>query len=221
MKKVILSFIGAALLALPVLGKHHKKGKDGFVSLFDGKDLSHWNTTGNWLPQKDGSLLIQPRKGERGWQRYNAYLISKKKYKDFILEVEYKYPKGGNSGVFFRIGNPKDPVKTGIECQILDSTGKPDDKMGHHDHGGIIRTVGATKNMSRKPGEWNRMVITCKGPHLQVELNGEKIIDHQLDKKGEGKLSGASHCPPEGHVGLQDHGEPNNLYFRNIRIKEL
>jgi hypothetical protein len=55
--------------------------------------------------------------------------------------------------------------------------------MGHHDHGGIIRTVGPTKNMSKKPGQWNKMIVTCKGHHLQVNLNGEKIIDHQLDKK--------------------------------------
>ena len=52
-------------------------------SLYNGRDLSGWQTTGNWLPQKDGSLLIKPRKGEKGWQRYDAYLWSKKKYKDF------------------------------------------------------------------------------------------------------------------------------------------
>ena len=54
-----------------------------------------------------------------------------------------------------------------------------------------------------------------------MNLNGEKIIDHQLDKKGEGKNSGVSDRPLEGYISLQDHGEPNNLYFRNIRIKEL
>ena len=221
MKKTILTLLGAVLLALPVLGKHHKKGKDGFVTLYNGKDLTGWKTTGNWIPQKDGSLLIHPRPGEKGWQRYDAYLTSEKKYKDFVLEVEYKYPKGGNSGVYFRIGDPKDPVKTGIECQILDSSGKPDDKMGHHDHGGIIRTVGPTKNMSKKPGEWNKMIVTCKGHHLQVNLNGEDIVDIQLDKKGEGKQSGVSDRPLEGYISLQDHGEPNNLHFRNIRIKEL
>ena len=71
----------------------------GFTSIFNGKDLTGWKTNGNWIPQKDGSLLIQPRKGEKGWQRYDAYLTSEKKYKDFILQVDYKYPKGGNSGV--------------------------------------------------------------------------------------------------------------------------
>ena len=219
MKTLALLILSSALASLAI-AKHHKS-KDGFVSLYNGKDLTGWKTTGNWIPQKDGSLLIQPRPGEKGWQRYDDYLTSEKKYKDFILEVEYKYPKGGNSGVYFRIGDPKNPVKTGIECQVLDSYGKPDDKMGHHDHGGIIRTVGPTKNMSKKPGEWNKMIVTCKGHHLQVNLNGKKIIDHQLDKKGEGKNSGVSDRPLEGYISLQDHGEPNNLHFRNIRIKEL
>ncbi|MCA9051441.1 MAG: DUF1080 domain-containing protein, partial [Planctomycetaceae bacterium] len=45
-----------------------------FKSLYNGKDLTGWKTTGNWLPQQDGSLLIQPREGEKGWTRYDAYL---------------------------------------------------------------------------------------------------------------------------------------------------
>ena len=217
MKNLLLS----AVLLTATTFAAAKKPNDGFVSLFNGKDLSGWTTTGNWLPQKDGSLLIQPRPGEKGWKRYDDYLTSEEKYKDFILEIEYKYPKGGNSGVYFRIADPKDPVNTGIECQVLDSFGKPDEKMGHHDHGGIIRTVGPTKNMSKKPGEWNKMIVTCKGYHLQVNLNGENIIDHQLNTKGEGKLSGVADRPLEGYISLQDHGEPNNLFFRNIRIKDL
>ncbi len=47
-----------------------------FKTLYNGKDLSGWKTTGNWLPQDDRSLLIQPRDGEKGWQRYDAYLWS-------------------------------------------------------------------------------------------------------------------------------------------------
>jgi len=185
-----------------------------WTKLYNGRDLAGWQTTGNWIPQKDGSLLIQPRPGEKGWQRYGAYLWSRKKYKDFVLHVEYKYPPGGNSGLFFRVGDLKNPVQNGIEAQILDST-KKKGRMGPHDHGGIIRTVGASKNMSRKPGEWNRMIVTCKGYHLQVELNGEKIVDIQLDK------TPMKDRPLEGYIGLQDHGEPNNLYFRNIKIKRL
>ena len=206
MKKLLLTIF---IVLAPALCA---EGRD-WVTLYNGKDLTGWQTTGNWLPQKDGSLLIKPRKGEKGWQRYSAYLWSKKKYKDFVLHVEYKYPPKGNSGVHFRVGDLKNPVNTGIEAQVLDSYGKK--KMGHHDHGGIIRTVGASKNMSKKAGEWNTMILTCKGHHLKVQLNGEQIVDIHLDK------TPMKDRPLEGYIGLQDHGEPNNLHFRNIKIKEL
>ena len=184
-----------------------------FTSFYNDKDLTGWKTTGNWLPQQDGSLLIQPREGEKGWERYDAYLWSEKKYKNFVLDVEYSYPPGGNSGVYFRVGDRSDPVSQGIEAQILDSS-KKEGPVGPHDHGGIIGTAAASKNMSRPPHEWNRMVVTCIGSHLQVDLNGEQIIDTQLDQ---GPMKNR---PMEGYIGFQDHGEPNNIRFRNIRIRE-
>jgi hypothetical protein len=186
----------------------------GFTSLYNGKDLTGWKTTGNWLPQKNRALLIQPRAGEKGWERYDAYLWTEKKYKDFVLDIEYAYPPGGNSGVYFRVGDRTDPVSKGIEAQVLDSS-KKEGPLGPHDHGGIIGTAAATKNMSRPPNEWNRMVVTCVGSHLQVELNGEQIIDTQLDK------GAMKDRPLEGYIGLQDHGEPNNIRFRDIRIREI
>jgi hypothetical protein len=218
MKFTTTTLLFALLFTVSVNGKK----EDGFVSLFNGKDLSGWKTTGNWLPQKDGSLLIKPKPNQKGWQRYSDYLISEQKFGDFILELEYKYPTKGNSGVFFRIGDPKDPVGTGIECQILDSTGKLDDEMGHHDHGGIIRTVGPKMNMSKKVGEWNHMAINCRGHHIRIALNGIEIINHWMDSQSEDKkLTGVGDRPLSGHIGLQDHGTPNNLFFRNLRIKRL
>ena len=186
----------------------------GFRPLFNGKNLDGWQTTGNWLIQGDGTLMIQPRQGEKGWQRYDAYLWSERKYKDFILDLEYAYPPGGNSGVFFRVADTTDPVQQGIEAQILDTYGQ-DDALTAHDHGGIIRAAGPTRNMSRPPHQWNRMVIKCVGSHLQVELNGSPIIDTMLN---EGPLKDR---PLEGFIGLQDHGQPNNIRFRHLRIKEL
>ncbi len=87
MKKTLLTITSAVFMTTALVAKHHKD-KDGFVSLYNGKDLANWNTTGNWIPQKDGSLLIHPRPGEKGWQRYDAYLTSEKKYKDFMLQEE-------------------------------------------------------------------------------------------------------------------------------------
>lgn len=185
-----------------------------FEALYNGKDLSGWKTAGNWLPQSDGSLLIEPREGETGWQRYDAYLWSEKEYGDFVLDLQYAYPPGGNSGVFFRVGDRDNPVEEGIEAQILDSSQK-ENALGPHDHGGIIGTAAPTKNMSRPPHRWNRMVITCVGDDLTVELNGEPIIDVDLSE------SPLSDRPRKGFIGLQDHGQPNNIKFRSIRVRDL
>ena len=186
-----------------------------FQSLYNGKDLSGWKTTGNWIPQEDGSLLIQPRDGEKGWTRYDAYLWGEKQYGDFVADFEYSYPPGGNSGFYFRVADVNDPVGKGIEAQILDSSAKTG-PLTSHDHGGIVKTnAAATKNMSRPPGEWNRMVVTCVGTHCQVELNGEQIIDVDLAE------TPVKDRPLQGYIGFQDHGRPNDIRFRNIRIREL
>ncbi len=184
----------------------------GFVSLFNGKDLTGLKTTGNWVVEEQGVVSLKPRPGEHGWKRYDAYLWAPKKYTDFIFDLEYKIPPGGNSGVYVRVGEMTNPVGNGIEVQILDSHDKPG-KLGPHDCGGIVSAVGPSKNMSKPAGQWNRMVVTCKGTRLQVELNGERIIDLALD------TSAVKNRPLSGYVGLQDHGQP--LSFRNIRIKEL
>ncbi|MGB7342994.1 MAG: DUF1080 domain-containing protein [Pirellulaceae bacterium] len=186
-----------------------------FTSLFNGKDLSGWKTAGNWIVQEDGSLLIQPRDGEKGWSRWDAYLWSEKKYKDFVMDFEYAYPPGGNSGFYFRVGDRNDPVNKGIEVQILDSSAK-EGPLTSHDHGGIVKTASAAlKNMSQPPGVWNRMVVTCIGTHVEVELNGEAIVHCHLDE------TPMKDRPLEGYIGFQDHGQPNDIQFRNIRIREV
>lgn len=202
----------ALLLVAPFPGlADDKTTDDGFVPLFNGKDLSGWKTTGNWVVEEDGTVTLVPRPGETGWQRFDAYIMSEKRYKDFVIDIEFKILAEGNSGVFFRVDDPLVPVDTGIEVQILDTHGL--ENPGHHDCGGVIRTAGPTKNMAKPAGEWNRYVITCKGNHLTVVLNGEQIIDIQLD---EGAMKDR---PLEGHIGFQD--EAKRVWYRNGKIKEL
>ena len=198
-------------VAVPLLSaKDHETS--GFRPLYNGKNLKGWKTEGNWIPQEDGVLAIKPRPGEEGWQRFGSYLWTKRKYDDFVLSLEYKHPKGGNSGVFVRVKDRKDPVDTGIEVQILDSHGD-DEPLGPHDCGGIIGTKGPSKNMAKPAGQWNHMVVTCNGSHMKVKLNGEQIIDLDLSE------SAVKDRPLKGYIGLQDHGLP--LWFRDIKIKEL
>jgi len=189
--------------------------KDGWTSLLEGKDLTkHCFTKGNWILGEDGVVALKPRKGESGWQRYDAYLWAKKQYKDFEAEFEYKLEKGGNSGFYFHVGDLKEPVKRGIEVQIYDSGNKPAGaKLTDHDSGGIIPGIPPTKNTARKFGEWNRMRVTVKSSKVTVELNGEVVNDVPLDYKT------IKDRPPTGYIGFQDHGLP--MWLRNIKVREL
>ena len=210
-RKMIIGVLCVVFAAGVVHTSTAAEAKDGFVPLFDGKTLDGWKTTGNWIVEDDGSVSLHPRAGEHGWQRYDAYLTTARRYKDFVLDLEFKIGKGGNSGVFLRVGDPMSQVKTGFEVQILDTHHKP--KPGNHDCGGVIGTAAPSKNMAKPAGEWNRYVITLKGSQLKVELNGEQIHDLDLSK------SAVKDRPLEGYIGFQD--EAKRVWYRNLRIKEL
>ncbi len=211
MRKVPIMLLVLIFLGGIAHGAEHPATDEGFVPLFNGKDLTGWKTTGNWVVEEDGTTTLMPRPGEEGWQRFDAYIMTERTYKDFVLDLEFKILAEGNSGAFFRVGDPLEPVKTGIEVQILDTYGL--ENPGHHDCGGVIGTAGPTKNMAKPAGEWNRYTITCQGSHLTVVLNGEQIIDIQLD---EGAMKDR---PLEGHIGFQD--EAKRVWYRNVKIKEL
>lgn len=201
-----------SIVALIGLGGFaHAGDDDGFVEMFNGKDLTGWVTNGNWVVEEDNVITLKPRPGEHGWKRFDDYLRTEKKYGDFELDLEFKFNPKGNSGVFMRIGDPKDHVSSGFEVQILDTHGK--ENVGHHDCGGVIKTQGPSKNMVKPAGEWNRYQITLKGNHLQVVLNGEQIIDLMLNE------TDLKDRPAEGYISFQDEGKP--IWYRNVRIKEL
>jgi len=154
---------------------------------------------------------------------------TKEKYKDFILDLEFKLDNQTNSGVFIRTGDITDGnwLHTAIEVQILDSYGKtvPD----RQDCGAIFDCLAPSKNMVKKPGEWNRYTITCKANKIDVVLNGQQIIDMDLNlwKEAHKNPDGTDNkfntaykdMPRSGNIGLQYHGHP--IWFRNIKLKEL
>ena len=183
----------------------------GFIPMFNGEDLSGWKTTGNWKVEEGGVVTLYPRPGETGWQRYAAYLTTERKYKDFVLDLEFKFHAAGNSGVFLRVRDPLDQVDSGFEVQILDTYGK--ENPTNHDCGGVIGTMAPCKNMVKPAGEWNHYTITCVGTQLTVVFNGEQVIDLDLSK------TPLKDRPLEGHIGFQD--EAKRIWYRNVRIKEI
>jgi len=186
--------------------------------LFNGKDLTGWIAKpGSWMVEPDGVLFA--RGGGDIW--------TENEYGDFILDLEFKLAKSGNSGIFLRTGNIKEWLHTAIEVQVLDSYGKT--KVGKHDCGAIYDCLAPRQNCVNKAGEWNHYTITCKANKINVVLNGKRIIDMDLNlwtqahKNPDGtpnKFNTAyKDMPRVGRIGLQYHGCP--VWYRNIKIKVL
>lgn len=186
--------------------------------LFNGKDLTGWmNRDGKpstgWTVE-DGALTRGGKAAGDLW--------TEERFGDFILELEFKTQ--GNSGVFFRTDNPKNNVQTGIEIQVDVPRGKPD----KHSVGAIYDLVAPASEPVKKD-DWNAMKITARGPKIEVEINGTKVAEMDLDQWTEpGKNPDGSKnkfktalkdFKREGHIGLQDHGA--GVQYRNIRITPL
>lgn len=193
---------------------HPEFGSEGFEVIYDGKELGSLETEGNWIVKEDGSLALEPRPGEKGWERYGSYLWLPGEYEDFTVDLEFKYGKGGNSGLYFRIGDESDATKNGFEVQILDSYGK-EEALIHHDMGGLVKVQPPFGNASKPAGEWARMTVKVEDGSLQVILNGKLVQDMALPDK----LPSGKPLPEKGRIAIQDHGEPFSV--RKIQVKRL
>lgn len=181
-----------------------------WTDLVAGDLKKHWTTKGNWTLDNEGVITLTPRPGEKGWSRFHAYLWSTVTYGDFDCEFEYKCEAKGNSGFYFRVGDVKNPVNTGIEVQIHDK-GEKDAKPTDHTSGGVIPGVPPKKDAAKPAGEWNKMLVSVRGDQLIVTLNGEVVNEVNLN---EGKLR---ERPKSGTIGFQDHALP--IWLRNVKIR--
>lgn len=211
---VIMASLLASPAAIAAEDDAKPDARSAWTDLLPANKLDkHWHTKGNWLIDEEGVVRLEPREGERGWQRYDAYLwLKDMQPADFEFQFEFKVNKGGNSGFYFHVGDLKSPVAKGIEVQIYDSgSKKPDAKMTDHDAGGIIPGVPPSKNTCKPAGQWNKFHIISKGDKLTVKLNGETVNEVDLNHP---KLKDR---PKKGYIGFQDHGLP--LWLRGMRIR--
>jgi hypothetical protein len=176
--------------------------KPGWVSLFNGKDLTGWH-------------LRNPT-GPNGWKVQNGFYVdtppstdiqTDAEYYDFQLHVEFNVSEGdGNSGVYMR---------DKYEVQIFNSYGKPLVDSGC---GALYRRIAPAVNASKPAGEWQIFDITFIGKHLTVIQNGQKVLDN-VDVGPMG--TGAASQRPDGPGPLRLQGDHNAVSFRNIRIRPL
>lgn len=194
--------------------------KAGWQLLFNGKDASGWMCNNGKQPAatviEDGMLMPYKSGG--------YVLMHEKQYGDFILRCDVKMPEKCNSGIFFRVGNPKDPVQTGFEVQVFNSKEK-----NMHSFGAIYDLVAPKKNNLKPTGQWNSVEIICKGPYISVKVNGEVIAKMNCDEWTKPGLrpDGTKHkyrnaikdFPRKGYLGFQDHGA--KVWFKNVKLLAL
>jgi hypothetical protein len=187
--------------------------KDGFVPLFNGKDLDGWEVRESKPGDKDkwsfkDGVLVAKSGG--GW------IGTKKMYGDFVLKLDWRIFQGGNSGVFIRVPDVKSkesPSYLGLEIQILDDNSPQYKNLKPYQYcGGLYHFQGPSKKMFKGADKWNSYEITCKGNSIVVVFNGEKVIDADASK--DEKLAKR---PRRGFIGLQNHN--SGVEFRNVRIK--
>jgi len=172
----------------------------------------------------DGVLTCTGERKTEGW------FGTKEHFTDFAVDFEFKLPPGGNSGVFLRTSTSVYSPTNDLEIQLLDDYADKHKNLDRGQYcGAIYKFCPPSKRVSNPAGEWNHMRVTCLGPKIQVELNGEPVIDMDLDRWTalNQNPDGTPNKFPramkdfarQGYIGLQDHGRA--VWYRNIRIKRL
>jgi len=180
---------------------------DGITWFAKDGDINSWQ-------YEDGVLSCIKKGG--GW------LTTENEYENFILKLEWKIPKGGNSGVGLRYPLEGDPAHVGMEIQVLDDDAEEyKDLVPAQYTGGIYYQVAAKRGFTKPVGEWNSYEITCNGPMVNVVLNGETVVEANMDEQtvGYGDHMPLSERPRKGHIGVQSHD--TRVDYRNIGITEL
>jgi serine/threonine protein kinase len=188
-------------------------------TLFDGRNGQSWMLLNRKpLPraniQEDG---LNPH----GTGSY--LVVFYQKLADFILDFDYKLTQGCNSGVFLRVSNLNDPINTGIEVALDDTSG-----TGLHDAGAIDDLVAPAVPAQLPAGTWNHISVAAIGPRISVTLNGTEVSAIDLDlwtvpgKRPDGSLHkyknvAVASLARSGYLGFQDNGR--DCWFKNVAVK--
>jgi hypothetical protein len=184
----------------------------GWISLFNGKDLTGWKATGKmevWGAE-DGVLFVKG--GGGGW------LLTEKEFGNFELKLEFKTEKMGNSGVALRTPDKGDPAYAGMEIQIIDDANWKGLQPWQLP-GAIYDVQPPTKSAVKPFGQWNTMHIVCNGRKVAVTINGEKVVDANLDDYPQKFEKHPGLKREKGHVGFQSYNV--RCEFKNIFLKPL
>tara|TARA_B100001287_G_scaffold135963_2_gene114362 strand:+ start:5199 stop:5933 length:735 start_codon:yes stop_codon:yes gene_type:complete len=233
-KKYTLLFIIILLTAC-----NSKKDSD-WIYLFDGETTDGWRAyNGETIPDKwaaiDGNLTFDTElKLEEEWSGGGDIIYHKEQFEYFELYLEWKLPKGGNSGIFYHVQEGYNaPYEISPEYQILDDDGWEEinnAKLESWQKSGADYAMHEPNinNKSLNPaGEWNSSRIIYTKEKAEHWLNGKLLLsfvpysEDWYSKRNSGKWDDFPDYGKfkNGYIALQDHDTP--IWFRNIKIKKL
>lgn len=214
-----------------------RESKDGWKLLWDGKTNNGWRGAkldafpeNGWIVE-DGILKVM--KGNGGESTNGGDIVTIRKYRNFILTVDFKITEGANSGIKYFVNpdlNKGEGSAIGCEFQILDDVKHPDAKLGvkgNRTLGSLYDLIPAPADKPFRKGEFNTAKIVVRDNKVEHWLNGEKIVEYERNNQMWNALVAYSKYRdwphfgnlPEGNILLQDHGD--EVWFKNIKIKEL
>jgi hypothetical protein len=155
-------------------------------------------------------------------------IITKDKYRDFELELEWKVAPGANSGIIYLVSEDFDETwKTGPEMQVLDDNEHPDGKDPRTSAGSLFALIAPVNKVLQPAGTWNRIRLVVRNGEVEHWLNGKKVLDYELGSGRLKNLIAASKFKAyprfaqnrEGNIALQHHGD--EVWYRKIRVRSL
>jgi hypothetical protein len=213
-----------------------KELEEGWQLLFDGKTPEGWMNAkkGNFPSSgweiKDCTIFTNPEaKGENG----GGDIVTKGKFKDFELLVDFNYKPGANSGIKYFVDteiNDGSLSSIGCEYQILDDNMHPDAKAGlsgNHKLACLYDLIPPKDVKDNGPDKWNTARIVVKGNHIQHWLNGQMTVEYyrgtpewkEIVSKSKFRDIDGFGETVEGRILLQEHGDA--VAFKNIKIREI
>jgi hypothetical protein len=238
----VASYASPEVLATPQINAidnslSPREKAEGWQLLWDGKTSEGWRGARlNTFPEKgwtikDGVLTVE--KGNGGESTNGGDIVTTKKYRNFMLSVDFQITQGANSGIKYFVDpdmNKGAGSAIGCEFQILDDLRHPDAKLGvkgNRKLGSLYDLIPAPEQKPFDINRFNTALVIVRGKHVEHWLNGVKLLEYDRDSQQWNALVAYSKYrdwpnfgnASEGHILLQDHGD--EVRFKNIKIKEL
>ncbi len=235
MKKILLIFFLITLFSC------EKKSNDKeWIYLFSDENSSNWKAyNGDALPKKwkitNNTLTFDTEfKLESEYTKGTDIIFTDEEFENFVLYLEWKLPKGGNSGIFYHLKEGfEEPSEVAPEYQLIDDDGWEElnnDKLSSWQKAGADYAMYSPKTNVKKlypSGEWNSTKIIFTEKKVEYWLNKQKILsfvpwsEDWYKRKNNGKWKDSKFYGKykKGYIGLQDHN--SSISFRNMKIRKL